>query len=195
MKTNGKVVASIYLHVKIKATTHLAKLDCMAKPSTSAPPVDVVDRLVEEWRRERPDIDPGAMAVIGRLIRLGRRMEADAASAVKAHGLHYTDFDVLATLRRVGSPHVLTPGELQQSVLLTSGAMTACLNRLEVSGLVARRKRDEDGRTRPVALTPAGRKRIDQAIVDRFEVATAALKPITRAESRQLEALLRKLSR
>jgi len=163
------------------------------KPPTSRADHDVVDQLLHDWRRERPELDASAMAVVGRILHLGRLLEAGAGERLRAAGINYTDLDVLATLRRSGVPYRLTPTALRKSVLLTSGAMTACLNRLEARGLIARNAEGDDRRSLAAALTPQGRKLIDKAIVARFEQASEALSGLSERERTQLAKLLRKL--
>jgi DNA-binding MarR family transcriptional regulator len=160
---------------------------------TPSPKQDVVDLLLSDWRRERPDLDATGMAVVGRILHLGRLLEDHANAGLRAYGVSYTELDVLATLRRSGKPYRLTPTALRQSVLLTSGAMTACLNRLEARGLIERRAADGDRRSLTAALTPRGLKLIDQAIKARFEQARTALAGLSSAECARLAALLRKL--
>jgi DNA-binding MarR family transcriptional regulator len=156
-------------------------------------PPDKIDRLLADWHRECPELDAGPMQVVGRLLSLGRQLEARAIAVLKPHGLHYTDLDVLATLRRQGPPYRLTPTELRDSVLLTSGAMTACLDRLERNGWITRVANAADRRSTAAALTPAGRVLIDEAIVLRFAEARAALAPLSTVEQQDLAQLLRKL--
>ncbi len=135
------------------------------------------------------------MAVVGRLLSIGRLLAARANAALKPLGLHYTDLDVLATLRRGGKPYRRTPTELRDSVLITSGAMTACLDRLEGNGLIARVADPNDRRSSAAELTTKGRQRIDRAIGVRFEEAAGALAVLTEAERTRLAALLKKLGR
>ena len=154
---------------------------------------DRIDRLLAEWQAERPELDATAMAVIGRLLSIGRQLEARANAALRPLGLHYTDLDVLATLRRGGKPYRRTPTELRDSVLITSGAMTACLDRLERNGLIARVADPLDRRSSAAELTVAGRKLIDKAIAVRFEEAEDALAGLSGNERTRLAALLKKL--
>jgi DNA-binding MarR family transcriptional regulator len=154
---------------------------------------DVVEQLLQDWRRERPELDASAMAVVGRILHLGRLLEAGANERLRAAGISYTDLDVLATLRRSGAPYRLTPTALRKSVLLTSGAMTACLNRLEARGLLVRIAEDGDRRSLAAALTAAGIRLIDKAIVTRFEQAEEAVAGLSAAERAELARLLRKL--
>lgn len=156
---------------------------------------DRIDRLLAEWQAERPALDTAAMAVVGRLLSIGRQLEARANAALKPLRLHYTDLDVLATLRRGGRPYRRTPTELRDSVLITSGAMTACLDRLESTGLIARVADPHDRRSSAAQLTTEGRKLIDKAIVVRFEEAADALSGLSEGERSRLAALLKKLGR
>lgn len=156
---------------------------------------DRIDHLLAEWRVERPELDAAAMAVVGRVLSLGRQLEGRANAALKPLGLHYTDLDVLATLRRGGQPYRRTPTELRNAVLITSGAMTACLDRLEGNGLIARVADPHDRRSSAAELTTQGRKLIDKAITVRFAEATDALAGLSRGERTRLAALLKKLGR
>lgn len=156
---------------------------------------DGIDRLLAEWRAERPELDAAAMAVVGRLLSIGRQLEGRANAVLKPLGLHYTDLDVLATLRRGGRPYRRTPTELRDAVIITSGAMTACLDRLEANGLIARIADPQDRRSSAAELTPTGRKLIDKAIVIRFEEAAEAIASLSASESSRLSALLKKLGR
>lgn len=163
------------------------------KNQQSVDGVDRIDRLLADWQAERPELDAAAMAIVGRLLSIGRQLEARANAALKPLGLHYTDLDVMATLRRSGKPYRLTPTQLRDSVLITSGAMTACLDRLEGNGLIARVASPSDRRSSAAELTPSGRKLIDKAIVVRFREAADAVLGLSDSERVRLAALLKKL--
>ena len=165
------------------------------KIAKHAADADRIDRLLAEWHVERPELDAAAMAVVGRLLSIGRQLEARANAALKPLGLHYPDLDVLATLRRGGRPYRRTPTELRDSVIITSGAMTACLDRLERNGLVARVADPQDRRSSAAELTTAGRKLIDKAIAVRFGEAADALSGLSGSERSRLALLLKKLGR
>jgi DNA-binding MarR family transcriptional regulator len=154
---------------------------------------DRTDLLLAEWQAERPELDAAAMAVVGRMLSIGRQLEARANAVLRPLGLHYTDLDVLATLRRGGRPYRRTPTELRNSVLITSGAMTACLDRLESNGLIARFADPHDRRSSAAELTTEGRKLIDKAIAVRFKEAAEALSVLSDAERLRLATLLKKL--
>ncbi|MFI6049989.1 MarR family winged helix-turn-helix transcriptional regulator [Streptomyces violascens] len=146
---------------------------------------DHVDLALEQWHARRPDLDVSAMAVIGRLKRLTRIAEAELRRTFARHGLDAASFDVLATLRRSDPPQRLTPAELMRASMVTSGAITQRLDRLEARGLVARTPSAADGRVVHVALTDEGRALIDQVLPDHLateERLLAALSPARRTE-------------
>jgi len=127
---------------------------------------DRVSRIQAEWRRERPDLDVTPQGVIGRLHRLAGHLTDELMVVYRRHGLGEGDFDVLAALRRAGAPFERTPSDLAESTMVTTGAMTKRIDRLEERGLVTRRASDTDGRGRVVALTGEGRELIDRAFTD-----------------------------
>ncbi|MGN6273951.1 MAG: MarR family winged helix-turn-helix transcriptional regulator [Protaetiibacter sp.] len=127
---------------------------------------DHVDRVQAQWRRERPDLDPAPQGVIGRLHRLADRLRDELVAVYREHGLGEGDFDVLASLRRMGTPYELPAGELARHTMVTTGAMTKRIDRLEAAGFVTRRPDASDGRGRRIALTERGRELIDAAFTD-----------------------------
>ena len=126
-------------------------------------PTDRVAEIMAEWARERPDIDLAPQAVFGRLHRLANHLTDDLVVVYREFGLSEGEFDVLATLRRTGTPFERTPSELAASTMVTTGAMTKRVDRLERRSLLTRRQSEVDGRGRVIALTPAGRDLIDLA--------------------------------
>ena len=119
---------------------------------------DHVDFVLKQWAAERPDLDMAPMGVVGRLLRLTRKIDAELDRGFRAHGLDRPAFDVLATLRRAGSPHRLTPAQLMRASMVTSGAITQRLDRLERRGLVTRSPSERDGRGVDVTLTAEGKR-------------------------------------
>ena len=154
---------------------------------------DLLDSLIDDWQGQRPELDASAMGVVGRVLQLGRILEGRAGRALKKFDIHYTDLDVLATLRRSGAPFRLTPTKLRESVLITSGAMTAVLDRVEKAGLLRRVPDPSDRRVRAVELTPEGKERIDKAIEVRFAEAEMALRGISPEDRETLASLLRRV--
>ncbi|PWD50164.1 MarR family transcriptional regulator [Serinibacter arcticus] len=127
---------------------------------------DRVDEIQHEWRRERPDIDTSPQGVIGRMHRLGGLLMTELETVYAQHGLSQGEFDVLMTLRRAGAPYERTPSELASRTMVTSGATSKRVDRLERAGLVARRRSEGDGRGRVVGLTDAGVELADTAFTD-----------------------------
>ncbi|MFD5869639.1 MarR family winged helix-turn-helix transcriptional regulator [Streptomyces sp. NPDC060322] len=153
-------------------------------------PLDHVARIQAEWARERPDLDVRPQAVIGRLHRLGALLTEQLCAVYRRHGLGEGEFDVLAALRRAGEPYERAPGELAAHTMVTTGAMTKRVDRLERDGLVTRRRSAADGRGRVVALTPAGRDLIDQAFGAHMQNERRLLDALSPEEAAQLETLL-----
>lgn len=156
---------------------------------------DPVDEIVAQWGRERPDVDVSGMAVIGRLSRLEKVIRPRLNAVFAQHGLEWWEFDVLATLVRRGKPHQLTPGQLLESMMITSGAMTNRIDRLEGRGLVKRVKNPDDGRQVLVTLTKAGLRRADAALVDHAANERAIIAVLDPGQRQQLIDLLRVLCR
>lgn len=125
---------------------------------------DHVDSVLDQWRRERPDVDVSGMAIIGRISRLERQLRARLDEVFAEHGLESWEFDLLATLRRSGHPFQLTAGDLLKSMMVTSGAVTNRIDRLEHRSFVRRRKHPNDGRIVVVQLTEIGKRKIDEAL-------------------------------
>ncbi len=159
----------------------------------TTPPPDIVDSLVADWQRARPHTKADAIQVIGRIIWLGRQYEEAVTRMPSNPGLSYSDYDVIATLRRAGSPYELTPTEMGRRVLLTSGGLTACLRRLENAGLISRRGVPEDRRRLLAKLTPRGFDLIESFVDDRFAMAEEALAGLDPGQRKALETLLRSL--
>ncbi len=166
----------------------------MTDPDPDLETGDLVDSVVARFAAERPDIDPLHLETVSRLIVAGRLLQARGARIVEAMGGHYTDYDVLGMLRTAGPPHELTPAELMNLVMLTSGAMTACLNRLERAGLITRRVDELDRRVRRIALTPHGLERADQALTQRYADAGRVLSGFDANALKSLNAVLRAIA-
>jgi DNA-binding MarR family transcriptional regulator len=155
--------------------------------------MDQVEKLIEQWRSARPDLDLSTMGPIGRLSRATKQMHAVAEETFASHGLNMAGFDVLSALRRSGPPYALSAGDLLASMMITSGTMTNRIDQLEKSGLVKRTADSDDARKTIVCLTAEGLQRIDQAIVDHVATQRRLLCGLTAREVAQLDALLRKL--
>ena len=152
---------------------------------------DIIDQLIDQWKRERPDLDARPMAVVGRILRLAALLDRRVNEALKPFGLAAWGFDILATLRRHGEPYAMTPTQLMEAVMLSSGAMTNRIDRLEKLDLVERQPSPSDRRSLRVQLTREGRKVIEKAIEVRFAEAEDALDGVSQRDRKQLGNLLR----
>ena len=158
------------------------------------PANDEVDRIVDAWSRERPDLDFSPLQVLSRVGRLSRHLERARRAAFAVSDLESWEFDVLSALRRAGSPYQLSPKSLLQQTLVSSGTMTNRIDRLVDRGLVERRADPGDGRGILVVMTATGQDRVDRAIRELLEGEAELLDGLSPADQERLAALLRKLS-
>ena len=154
---------------------------------------DAVDLILEQWSRERPDLDCSPMGIVGRITQLQREVFLAQRATFARHGLDAPSFDVLAALRRAGAPYQLTPTALMRTALVTSGAITQRLDRLEERGLITRERSDEDGRAVVVTLTATGRAALDAVLPDHLETERQLLEGLPSADRALLADLLRRL--
>jgi DNA-binding MarR family transcriptional regulator len=155
---------------------------------------DHVDRVLEQWAREDPELDlADTVAVIARLGRVRAYVDRELDDLFGRYGLTRQSWDVLACLRRAGKPYQLTPTEINGEVMRTSGAITHTLHALEYADLIKRVPNPQDGRSSHVQLTPAGRRLLQR--VGPLHVANERrmLTPLTPEELSNLTSLLRKL--
>ncbi|MFT4265315.1 MAG: MarR family transcriptional regulator [Nocardioides sp.] len=154
---------------------------------------DEVDELAEAWARERPDLDLAPVAVFSRLSRLSRHLDLARRDAFSGGGIEAWEFDVLAALRRAGTPYELSPGRLLRETLVTSGTMTNRVDRLAARGFVERYPDPEDRRGVLVRLTPEGKDAVDAAFTRLLDAERAFLAALSPTQADDLAGLLRRL--
>lgn len=154
---------------------------------------DEVDRLIEAWRRELPDLDVSPLQVLSRVTRLARHLDRARRQVFLAHDLEAFEFDVLTSLRRAGPPYELSPGTLLVQALVTSGTMTNRIDKLEQKGLVERGPAPEDRRGVRVRLTAQGQERVDGALGSLLDHERSLLAELPEQDRQQLADLLRTL--
>ena len=157
------------------------------------PTRDEVDRIIEAWAHERPDLDVAPLSVLSRVSRLSRHLDLARRAAFARHGLEPWEFDVLSALRRAGAPYRMSPGALLTQTLVTSGTMTNRIDRLAARDLVRRLPSPDDRRGVIVALTDDGRTRVDAAISTLLEVERSLLAALDTTDRAHLADLLRTL--
>ncbi|NRQ38120.1 MarR family transcriptional regulator [Nonomuraea sp. NN258] len=154
---------------------------------------DAIDTILQEWRRERPDLDLSAMGVFGRLAQVMRILEPRVERVFTAHGLRQGEFDVLAALRRSGPPYTLIPSELSAVLMMSRAGMTNRIDRLEAAGLVERSLDPADRRSFLVRLTDEGLRIIDETLTEHASNLAGLAAPLTARDADDLARILRKL--
>lgn len=154
---------------------------------------DHVDRILEQWEQNMPMLDVSSMAIFGRIVLLNKVLEDRRSEYLEKYGFKEGEFDVLATLRRSGSPYRLTPTLLYQQLLVTSGAMTNRLQKLENLQLIERAENQEDKRSMDVLLTTKGLELIEQAVQAHVEIQNDILNKLDVDEKEMFINILTKL--
>jgi DNA-binding MarR family transcriptional regulator len=154
---------------------------------------DAVDGVIEAWSAERPDLDFWPVGVIGRIQRLARLLDRAIQDLCAAHGLEQSEADLLMTLRRAGAPYQLSATALLKAALVTSGAITNRVDRLEHKGLVERVRSSQDRRSVEVRLTDHGRATVDTLIAAHITNEARLLQTLPRRRADALAGLLRQL--
>lgn len=155
---------------------------------------DHVDAIVELWNDREPDLDVASLHVVGRLLRVAAEVNRVREGALKPFRVTVGDFDVLATLLRMSGPAGLNAKHLSNSALITSGAMTTRLDRLERAGLIERRPDPDDRRGVLVRLTGRGRKTAGAAVRAVLDAHDAYLAELPDRDRDRLVTALRKLT-
>lgn len=151
---------------------------------------DFVAGVVEQWQRERPDLDSWPSGIAGRILRLSTHIRRTGENLVAPLGLSWETFEMIAALRRQGPPFAMNPTAIYKSVLLTSGAMTARLDRAEEAGLITRSSDPNDRRGTIVSLTKKGKKLADEAIALYFKNLGEIWGPLGERDLAQVTQLL-----
>lgn len=154
---------------------------------------DPVDVILAQWQKERPDLDVSPMGIVGRTTRLAKHLERAIQETFSDFGLNVGEFDVLATLRRTGQPYQLSPTELFNTMMVSSGTMTHRIDRLEQADLVRRNPDPSDRRGTLIQLTDKGFSVIEKAVEAHVANEHRLVSGLEAAERQALDQLLRKL--
>ncbi|UXT50357.1 MarR family transcriptional regulator [Agrobacterium tumefaciens] len=158
----------------------------------SKEPLDHVDQILAQWRKERPDLDVGPMGLLGRLSRLSTHLGREVEAVLLKHGLSSSAFDVLATLRRSGPPYRLSPGDLLAMTMVSSGTMTNRIDQLEKAGLVERVHNPQDRRSVLISLTKSGLTIVEEAAGAHVENQHRLVAHLSEEEREVLNRLLKR---
>lgn len=155
--------------------------------------LDDVDRLVNQWTAERPDLDVRAMATVARLLNLATHIRERLTAFAAEYGVSVPEADVLFTLRRSGPPYRLSPTAIADALLVPSGTMTNRLDRLERQGFIERVPHPTDRRSMEVELTDHGRRVVDDAVTRHVANEEEMLAPLSESERATLDRLTARL--
>jgi len=153
--------------------------------------MDDVDKILAQWKTERPDLNNQSMGLIGRLQRLSHHLVRDMEMTFNEFGLNLSNFDVLATLRRSGPPYQLSPGELLSTMMIASGTLTNRIDQLAKSGYIKRIQNPDDGRSVFIALTNKGFDTIDAAVTAHVATQIRLTSALSPKEMHDLDHLLK----
>lgn len=167
----------------------------MSSAHSSSTHPDAVDVIIDQWKREIPELASENMALIGRLKRCATLLIPRLDEVFSRYDLSNGAFDVLATLRRAGAPYTLTPTELFASLMVTSGTMTTRLQKVQKRGWVERIPNPDDARSMLVKLTDSGRELVEKVVFEHVENEWRILEGLPDKTRRQLDAGLAELMR
>ncbi|GII95866.1 MarR family winged helix-turn-helix transcriptional regulator [Sinosporangium siamense] len=154
---------------------------------------DAVDAILDQWRRERPDLDLSPMGAFARMARATRLIEAAVEEVFRRHGLRPGEFDVLSALRRSGPPYTMIPSELSTALMMSRAGMTNRLDRLEQAELVERKLDPADRRSFQIVLTRKGRKVIDETLTEHAANLARLEAALSAQDTTTLDRILRDL--
>ncbi|MGO4462180.1 MarR family winged helix-turn-helix transcriptional regulator [Streptomyces sp. M-16] len=156
---------------------------------------DTVATFIGQWQTERPDLaeELWPIEVLARIQRMTRIIDKQLKVFMAGHGLEVGEFDVLASLRRSGPPYALTAGALVPAAMVTSGAITNRIDRLEAKGLVERVRDAADRRSVRIRLTEPGRTLCESVMEEHLKHYAELLAPLDRDTSRTVAEALRTL--
>lgn len=154
---------------------------------------DRVDLVIEDLRRELPQLDYAAKGVTARLVRLGMLCVGAIDRVAATFGLSANEYVILCVLRASGPPYRLPPKAIAPLMALTSGGMTNILNALAARGLVERLPDPSDRRGVLIRLTQDAVRLIPQAIAAHVAEEQRMITALTPNERVVFEKLLRKL--
>lgn len=139
---------------------------------------DAVDQVLAQWSVQRPDVDTSPMAVLTRVTRLARLLERELREFTGRFELEPGEFDVLTTLRRAGSTEGMTAGAFLSASLVTAGAITNRIDRMEAKGLVERVPDATDRRLVRIKLTDRGGRLVDGMLAEHMRQYARLLEPL-----------------
>ncbi|MFI0485692.1 MarR family winged helix-turn-helix transcriptional regulator [Actinomadura sp. 9N215] len=154
---------------------------------------DSIDRHIEYWSREVPDLDPQVEGAITRMQALVQVLQRRRKAGLSARHLKSWEYDILWRLRSAGPPYQGTPSWLARALNAHPATLTSRLDRLEKSGHITRTHDPADRRRLLVRLTDQGHQAWEATIGEQASTEHALLAALTDDEREQLSGLLRKV--
>ncbi len=165
----------------------------MARRAGAVPAQDVADIGMAMWKKERPDIDCSGKAVTGRILRLAEVFMAAMNTNMSRFDVRYAHYAIVGTLRAAGKPYCMSPTELQNTLMITSGGVSNLLKKVEQMGYIRRRSDPGDGRGVIVELTRAGLALSEETMRAQAETERGLVAALSPSEQVVLAGLLRRL--
>ena len=154
---------------------------------------DNVDRMLEVWKHELPDLDLATEGIVERIQKLNKFLDRAMNETLAEFDLDRGEWRLLGALRRSGPPYRRSPGQLADDLGLSSGAMTNRLDRLEAAGLLRRLPDPDDRRGLKVELTDAGWRAWQDSTGAQAQKEALVASALNPAEKEELNGLLRTL--
>lgn len=154
---------------------------------------DSVDRHIERWLPELPDLDPRVEAIVTRMQLIVRHLRVDKERLLRERGMQIWEWDLLHALRHAGTPYRVTPTALAVHTGVPATTMTSRLGRLEERGLVRRVHDPDDRRRLLVELTREGHTAWEETMSGLDESETALFAVMKADDQDRLADLLRPL--
>lgn len=143
------------------------------------------------WPKERP----AEARIVPGLFRSRNYIWDNDHRIVERHGVSWSQFLALSSLRSAAPDYVLSPTQLYTAAQVTSGGMTKMMHGLTKAGLIERIDNPDDKRSRLVRLTPQGACLAEKIVDELISENKALIGGILSAdEAEQLANILRKLS-
>jgi DNA-binding MarR family transcriptional regulator len=161
--------------------------------SPSARERDSVDEKLEVWLREIPELDARTEGIVDRINVLQRVIRKTHDDTLEEFGLSWGEVQVLSSIRYGGAPYQSTPGRLASQLGLSSGAMTARLDKMEDAGLIRRLRDPDDRRGVLIELTDSGRELWERTIAVQAEKESLVQATLSERDQDRLNDLLRRL--
>lgn len=154
---------------------------------------DSVDMCTIDIASHYPAIQPEVEGVVSRISAIGKHVSRAFDETLAGHGLNHGEYRLLLRLTTRTADNRMSAGDLSRALMLSSGAMTNRLDRLENAGLIRRVPDPRDRRGVLVELTDRGREQIDDAVTEQAAKEVDVLSGLSDKELVSLNKLLRKV--